>query len=126
MIVLNLPVFICMLFVQVTNKNFPGGTLLAHFPGRRPFGRRLTHNDYQTLAAMTSEFLQIGIIVFDESGQTCPKYPLFSKYIKKLLQLLLCSIVMQNIQIFHRVPVMFISSQVQQLCGLWSKLMLFY
>ena len=97
-----------MLFVQVTNKNFPGGTLLAHFQGRRPFGRRLTHNDYQTLAAMTSEFLQIGIIVFDASGQTCPKYPLFSKYIKKLLQLLLCSIVMQNIQIFHRVPVMFI------------------
>ena len=85
MIVLNLPVFICMLFVQVTNKNFPGGTLLAHFPGRRPFGRRLTHNDYQTLAAMTSEFLQIGIIVFDGSGQTCPKYPLFSKYIKKIV-----------------------------------------
>ena len=55
MIVLNIPVFICTLFVQVTTKNFPEGTLLAHFLGRRPFGRRrLTHNDYQTLAAMTS------------------------------------------------------------------------
>ena len=107
MIVLNIPVFICTLFVQVTTKNFPWGTLLVHFSGRRPCGRSLTHNDYQTLAAMTSKFLQVGIIVFDGSGQTCPKHPLFLKYIKKLLQLLLCSIVMQNIQIFYRVPVMF-------------------
>ena len=76
MIVLNIPVFICTLFVQVTIKNFPGGTLLAHFPGRS-----LTHNDYQTLAAMTLKFLQVGITVFDGSGQTCPKYPLFLKYI---------------------------------------------
>ena len=80
MLVLNIPVFICMLFLHVSTKNFPGGTLLAHFPGRRPFGRSLTHDDYQTLAAVTTKFLQVGIIVFDGSGQTCPKYPLFLIY----------------------------------------------
>ena len=85
MIVLNIPVFIYLLFVVVTTKNFPRGTLLAHFLGRRPFGRSLTHNDYQTLAAMTSKFLQVGIIVFDGSDQTCRKYPLFLKYIKKIV-----------------------------------------
>ena len=37
MLVLNMLVFICMLFVQVTTKNFPEGTLSAHFQGRRPF-----------------------------------------------------------------------------------------
>ena len=107
-----------MLFVQVTTKNFPGGTLLAHIPGRRPFGRSLTYNGYQTLAAMTSKFLQVRI-VFDRSGQ--------------------------NIQIFHRVSVIFIVTCFpaqpdcmhfllehcnmiikQQLCELCSKLMLFY
>ena len=70
-----------MLFVQVTTKSFPGGTLLPYILGRRPFGTSLTHNDYQTLAAMTSKFLQVGI-VFDGSGR--------------------------SIQIFHRVPVIFI------------------
>ena len=80
--------------MQVTTKNFPGGTLLVHFPGRRPFGGSLMPNDYQTLAAITSKFLQVGIIVFDGSGQTCLKYSLFLKYITKLLQLLLCSTVM--------------------------------
>ena len=85
MIVLNIPVFICTLFVQVTTKNFPWGTLLVHFSGRRPCGRSLTHNDYQTLAAMTSKFLQVGIIIFDGSGQTCPKNLLFLKYIKKII-----------------------------------------
>ena len=70
-----------MLFVEVTTKNFPGGTVLAHISGRRSFGRSLTHNDYQTLVVMTSKFLQVGS-VFDGSGQ--------------------------NIQIFHRVPVIFI------------------
>ena len=145
MIVLNISVLICTLFVQVTTKNFPGGTLLVHFSGRSSFGRSLTHNDYQTLVAMTSKFLQVGIIFFDGSGETCPKYPLFLKYIKKLLQLLLSSIVMQNIHIFYRVPIMFIVTCFpaqpdcmhflpehcnaiikQQLCGLWSKLMRFY
>ena len=80
-IVLNIPVFICFFFVQVTIKNFPGGTLLVHFSRRKPFGRSLTHNDYQTLATMTSKFVQVGV-VFDGSGQTSPKYPLFFKYIK--------------------------------------------
>ena len=65
MIVLNIPVFICTLFVQVTTKNFPGDTLLPHFPGSRSFGRSLMHNDYQTLSAMKSKFLQVKIIVFD-------------------------------------------------------------
>ena len=45
MLVLSIPVFICTLFVQVTTKNFPRGTLLAHFPGRRPLGKSLTHDD---------------------------------------------------------------------------------
>ena len=31
LLVLNIAVFICTLFVQVATKNFPGGTLLAHF-----------------------------------------------------------------------------------------------
>ena len=76
------------------------------------------HNDCQTWAAMTSKFLHVGI-VFDGSGQ--------------------------NIQIFHRVPVIFIVTCFpaqpdcmhflpehcnmiikQQLCGLCTKLMLFY
>ena len=118
MIVLNISVFICMLFVQVTTKKFAGGTLSAHILGRRPFGRSLTHNDYQTLAAMTSKFLQVGI-VFDGSCQT--------------------------IQIFHGVLVIFIVTCFpaqpdcmhflpehcnmiikQQLCRLCSKLMLFH
>ena len=118
MIVLNISVFICMFFIQVTTKNFPGGALLVHIPGMRTFGRSLMHNDYQTLAAMTSKFLQVGI-VFDGSGQ--------------------------NIQIFRRVPVIFIFTCFpaqpdcmhflpehcnmiikQQLCGLCSKLMLFH
>ena len=80
MLVLNIPAFICTLFVQVTTKTFPVGTLSAYFPGSRPFGRTLTHDDYQTLAAMTLTFLQVVIIVFDGSGQICPKYPLFLKY----------------------------------------------
>ena len=107
-----------MLFVQVTTKNISGGTLLAYILGRRPFGRSLTHNDYQTLAAMTSNFLQVGI-VFDGSDQ--------------------------NIQIFDRVLVIFIVTCFptqpdcmhflpehcnmiikQQLCGLCSNLMVFY
>ena len=74
----------CTLFVQVITKNFQG-VLFQHFPGRRPFGRSLTHDNYDTLAAITSKFLQVGIIVFDRSGQTCPKYPLLLKYIKKKL-----------------------------------------
>ena len=145
MLVLNITIFVCTLLVQVTTKNFPGGTLLAQFPGRRPFGRSLTHGDYQTLAAKTSKFLQVGNYCF-QSGQTCPKYPLFLKYIKKkLLQLLLCSTVLQNIQIFYGVPVMFIVTCFpvqpdsmhflpehcntiikQQLCGLCSELIFFY
>ena len=93
MLVLNVPIFTCAIFVLVTTKNFPEGTLLADLLGRRPFERSLTHDDYQTLAAMTSNFLQVGIIIFDGSGQTFPKYPPFLKYIKKkLLQLFLCSI----------------------------------
>ena len=36
------------------------------------------------------------------------KLVIFCNIIKKLLQLLLCSIVMQNIQIFYRTPVMFV------------------
>ena len=146
MIVLSIPVFICTLFVQVTTKSFPEGTLLAHFSARRPFGRSITHNDYQSFATMTSKFLQVKIIIFDGSGQTYPKYPLFLKYIKNnMLQLLLCSIAMENIQIFYRVPVMFIVTCFpahpdclhflpeycntiikQQLCGLYPKLMLSY
>ena len=50
----------------------------------------------------TSKFLQVGIIIFDGNGQTCPKYQK-----KKVSQLLLCSIVMQNIQIFYGGPVLF-------------------
>ena len=53
MLDLNIPVFIFALFVQVTTMNFPGGTLLAYFSGRGPFGRSLTHDDYEILAAMT-------------------------------------------------------------------------
>ena len=83
MLVLNIPVFICILFVQVTTKNFLEGTLIADFPGRGPFGRSLTHDDYQTFAAIASKFLQVGINIFDRSDQTCPKYPVFLKYIKK-------------------------------------------
>ena len=44
----------------------------------------------------------------------------FLQYIeKKVLQLLLCFIVMQNIQILYRVPVMFI---VHAFRWLWSKM----
>ena len=51
---------------------------------------RISGGTLQTLAAITSKFLHD----FDEIGQTCPKYPLFLKYVKKkLLQLVLCSIV---------------------------------
>ena len=39
----------------------------------------------QVTTAMTSKFLQVGIIVFDGSGQTCPKYPLFLEYIKNIV-----------------------------------------
>ena len=53
MLDLNIPVFIFVLFVQVTTTIFPGGTLLAYFSGRGPFGRSLTHHDYEILAAMT-------------------------------------------------------------------------
>ena len=75
MLVLNIPFFICMLCVQVITKIFPGG--------RRPFGRSLKHDEYQTLATMTSKFLQVGVLVFDGSGQTCPMYPIFLKRRKK-------------------------------------------
>ena len=75
--------FICMLFVQITTKYFPGSTLLAYFIWRRPFGWSLTHDDYQILAAMTSNFLQVGINGFDGSDQRCRKYPIVLKYIKK-------------------------------------------
>ena len=34
MLVLNIPVFISTLFVQVTTINFPGGTFLTYFSGR--------------------------------------------------------------------------------------------
>ena len=58
----------------------------------------------------TSKFLQLGIIVFDGSGQIHPKYPkqkvgnIFAKSVAAFL----CSIVMQNIQIFYGGPAMFI------------------
>ena len=51
------------------------------------------------------------IIVFDESSQICPKYPIqqnFCNILKKVLQLILCSAVMQNGQIVYGVPVMFV------------------
>ena len=56
----------------------------------------------------TSKFLQVDIIVFDESGYTCPKYwknevgNIFAIFYEKMLQLLLCSFVKQNVQIFYR------------------------
>ena len=52
---------------------------------------------------------------------------IFLQYIKKkVLQLLLCSIVMQNIQIFYRVPVMFVVTSfwvvvVKNKCDLLGK-----
>ena len=58
----------------------------------------------------SSKFLQVGIIAFDGSGQICPKYPkqrvgnIFAKSVAAFL----CSILMQNIQIFHGGPAMFI------------------
>ena len=39
----------------------------------------------QVTTAMTSKFLQVGVIVFDGSGQTCPKYPLFLECIKNIV-----------------------------------------
>ena len=54
------------------------------------------------------------IIVFDESSQTYPKYPkyevcrIFEIYKGNVLQLFLCSIVRQNINILYGVPVMFV------------------
>ena len=59
------------------------------------------------------KFLQVGIIHFDGSGQTCPQYPkqevgnICARYLKKNDATALCYIVMQNIQIFYRGPVMF-------------------
>ena len=43
LLVLNIAVFICTLFVQVTTKNFLGGTLLAHFPRSKLLRTSLTH-----------------------------------------------------------------------------------
>ena len=61
MFVLNIPVLICMFFVQATTKymyyhfkNFPGGYPLGTFSDRRPFGCSLMHDDHQILAAMRS------------------------------------------------------------------------
>ena len=97
----NIPVFICIIFVQVPTKIFLVGTISEHFPGSRPFGRSLTHDDYHTLVAIASKFLQVGIIFSDGSRQICLNYPLCLKHIKrKLLQLLLCFIIMLNIYIY--------------------------
>ena len=55
--------------------------------------------------------IKVGTVVFDGSSNACPKYPsrqlvIFSQYIKKKVsQLLMCSILMQNIQIFYGRPV---------------------
>ena len=67
---LYIPVFICTLFGQVTTKYFPGCTL-GTFYGEETFGgswRSLMHNNNQALAAMTSKFLRVGIIVFNGGG----------------------------------------------------------
>ena len=56
-------------------------------------------------------FLQVGIIVFDIHVKSTQnrKLVIYFQYIKKkVLQLLLYSIIMQNIQIFYGGPVMFV------------------
>ena len=90
---------------------------------------RISGGTLQTLAAIT--FLQD----FDEIGQTCPKYPLFLKYVKKkLLQFVLCSIVCKTLRYLlgfqlcslslvylhsQTVYIFFLNTalQKQQLCG---------
>ena len=65
------------------------------------------------------------IFVFDESSQTCSKYAkkevckLFAKQQEKILKLLWCSIVMQNIQVLYGTPVTF---DVTSFGQLWSKM----
>ena len=66
MLVLNIPFFICMLYVQVITKNFPGG--------RRPFERSLMHDEYQTLAAMTSKFLEFLFLMEVARHVQCTQY----------------------------------------------------
>ena len=72
----------------------------------------------------TSKFLQVGNFVFDGSAHILPtfyfyyfphvqsnqnrKLVIFLQYILKVLQLLLCSIVMQNIQVLYGAPIVFI------------------
>ena len=55
---------------------------------------------------------QIGIIFFDGSGQACPKYPKsevgYIIFVISFWKKVLCSAVMESIQIFYVDPVIFI------------------
>ena len=87
------------------------------FPIYLQYLRKKVRNEVQFLHAdKHQKFLQVGIAGFDRSGQICPstknrKLIISLQYIKKIVsQLLLCSIVMQNIQPFYGGSAMFIVS----------------
>ena len=58
---------------------------------------------------MQITFLEVGILLFVGSSQRCPKFPkkdvrnIFEEYWEKIVATALCSILMQNIQIFYGV-----------------------
>ena len=76
--------------------------------------KKEVRNGVHFLHANKHQFLQVAFIVFNGSGQTCPKYSKwevgnFLQYTKKkVLRLILCSVVTQNIQIFYVGSVMFV------------------
>ena len=87
------------------------------FPIYLQYLRKEVKNEVYFLHAdKHQKFLQVGIAGFDRSGQICPstknrKLIISLQNIKKIVsQLLLCSIVMLNIQIFYGGSVMFIVS----------------
>ena len=72
-----------------------------------PNGVHFLHQKHQTFCKLTLMFL-MEVARPIQSTQNS-KLVKFLQYIKKImLELLLCSIVMQNIQIFYGVPVMFV------------------